>query len=244
MDKLIVIIMAGGLGKRMNSDLPKVLHKIGNTPMLIRVLQQAFLLNPIKIFIVVGKYKKIIEDTIQKYYNLDLFTFVHQSESLGTGNAILCCKDYLYKYIDHKVLILSGDVPLLSSVMMKDICLVDDNVVITVQCLDDPTGYGRIIVTDNNFVSIKEDKDATDIEKKIKLVNCGVYIISTNYLIKYISQITNNNAQNEYYLTDIIELIKNNEKVNINMFIIPDEKKYQLLGVNTPDQLVDLEKYL
>ena len=106
----IVIIMAGGLGKRMNSDLPKVLHTVHNKPMLCHVIEQSLALNPYKIFIVVGKYKNIIEQTIGELNNK--VDYIVQPEPLGTGHAIQCCRDELLRYPNKKVLILSGDVPL------------------------------------------------------------------------------------------------------------------------------------
>ena len=112
--------MAGGLGKRMNSDLPKVLHELDNKPMLVRVLENSFLLNPKKIFLVVGKYKNIIENTIQKFISLEKIEFINQEEAKGTGDAIKCCRDNLLKYNNHTVIVLSGDVPLVSYDTMKN----------------------------------------------------------------------------------------------------------------------------
>ena len=118
MEELIVIIMAGGLGKRMKSDIPKVLHNIDNKPMLVRVIENSLLLNPKKIMIVVGKYKNIIKNTIEQYISLDKIEFINQPNANGTGDAIKCCRNRIYEYKNHKVLILSGDVPLISSKTM------------------------------------------------------------------------------------------------------------------------------
>ena len=103
------------------------------------------------------------------------------------------------------------------------------------------TGYGRIIELNNKFVKIVEENDCTHEEKEIKKINCGIYAFKTDILCKYLPYISNNNSQKEYYLTDIIEIIKNNEDVEVDMFNIPQYKIHEIIGVNTKAQLVDLE---
>ena len=98
MSELIVLIMAGGMGKRMNSELPKVLHPICGKPMLVHIIEQALILSPIKIGIIVGKYKKIIKETLLKYISLNRIDFIIQSEALGTGHAVQCCMSELTNY--------------------------------------------------------------------------------------------------------------------------------------------------
>ena len=113
--------MAGGMGKRMNSNIPKVLHKIQNIPMICYLLKTVLLINPTKIFIVVGKYKDIIEQTINEYIdNNNIITYINQQNALGTGDAILCTLYELKNYENSKVLILSGDTPLISNITMKN----------------------------------------------------------------------------------------------------------------------------
>lgn len=240
MEELIVIIMAGGLGKRMKSDIPKVLHNIDNKPMLVRVIENSLLLNPKKIMIVVGKYKNIIKNTIEQYISLDKIEFINQPNANGTGDAIKCCRNRIYEYKNHKVLILSGDVPLISSKTMKNTI---DNLKmckIVITEVDNPDGLGRIILENDEFVKIIEDKDCDNEEKKINIVNTGIYCFNSNILFKYLPLINNNNSQKEYYLTDIIEIIKSNEKINIDMYLIEKEKQYELTGVNTQEQLKEL----
>ena len=115
----VIIIMAGGLGKRMNSELPKVLHKINGKPLLLNVVQESMLLTPLKIYIVVGKYRNIIEQTLCQYISLDNIEFIMQPEALGTGHAIQCCRTELLKYYDTNVVILSGDTPVPSPLFHK-----------------------------------------------------------------------------------------------------------------------------
>jgi len=232
-----IIIMCGGQGKRMNSDLPKVLHKINNIPMLCMIINQARKLKPKNIMIIVGKYKDIIKSTISKYTTLSDLEFIDQLIPLGTGHAIFCCKDYLIN-MNSRVLILSGDVPLITDTTMK-IMVNDNNTKIIGTVINDPKGYGRIIM-DDNFQCIVEDKDCDDDQKKVNLVNCGIYAISSELICKYIGEIKNNNKQNEYYLTDLIGIIKNNGH-DVLVHTISKEQQYEITGVNDPQQLKELE---
>jgi len=234
----IIIIMAGGLGKRMNSELPKILHVVHNKPMLCHVIEQSIQLNPYKIFIVVGKYKNIIEQTIGELNNK--VEFIVQPEPLGTGHAIQCCRDELLRYPKKKVLILSGDVPLLTSSTMQTMLSDVKHVKIVTTLLDNPYGYGRIIEYDG-LVKIVEEKDATDQERTIKNVNCGIYIIQSKLLCTYLPLLQNNNKQNEYYLTDIIALIQQGD-IHVDTYTVSNEKQYEIMGVNTVEQLIELEK--
>jgi UDP-N-acetylglucosamine diphosphorylase/glucosamine-1-phosphate N-acetyltransferase len=248
----IIIIMAGGLGKRMNSNIPKVLHKIHNIPMIVRIIEEAKKLNPMHIYIIVGKYRSIIENTIKEYINIDTnITFILQEEALGTGHAIQCCETTLYKkYIENNisnnVLILSGDVPLIKSDTMKQMLINLNKIKIMVTKLDNPTGYGRIANLNNSvsFDKIVEEKDCTPDQKMIQKVNCGIYAFDINILCKYIHCITNDNAQKEFYLTDIVEIIKNKENIDIDMYEILPDQQYEIMGVNTIEQLEQLEQII
>lgn len=247
MRDLIVLIMAGGLGKRMESDLPKVLHQINYKPMIVHIIKKTLLLSPFKIGIIVGIHKDIIINTIKKYISSNTINnkliFIDQPKSLGTGHAIQCCREYLLQHIEKNVLILSGDVPLISYKTMNNIISNNFSVNLLIAIFKNPTGYGRIICDNNNkFIKIIEEKDCLDIEKTIKTINTGIYSISSKLLCKYLPLLSNNNAQQEYYLTDIIEIIKNNENININMITIPDDKQYEIIGVNTKSQLLELQK--
>lgn len=243
-----VIIMAGGLGKRMRSTVPKVLHLFHNIPMLIRIIREAKKINPSKILIVVGKYKDIIEKTIIEWENnMKGITFVIQEPANGTGHAIQCCVPDIKKYNLSQVLILNGDNPLIKSeTMIKMINQLNDKnkCCIMTTYLDRPYGNGRIILDKNNniFNKIVEEKDCNDEEKKIKLVNSGLYSFNSYVLVDNIMKLNNNNAQNEYYLTDVMEIIKNNTKTNINYIIHPKDKQYELIGVNTKEHLEEFEK--
>ena len=242
----LILIMAGGLGKRMMSNIPKVLHLLKGKPLIVHVIETALKLSPQKIGIIVGKYKDIIEETILKYINdISLIEYIYQPDPLGTGNAIMCSKDFLLKYLnDTRVIILSGDVPLIKTSTLLDLnnkIYYDQNHIIEacilVNSLENPSGYGRIVIKEDNFIKIVEEKDSNETEKMIKLVNSGIYSFTCKTLIENINKINSNNNQNEYYLTDIFNYI---DKKYIRLVYLEDN--YEVLGVNTPEQLQELEK--
>jgi bifunctional UDP-N-acetylglucosamine pyrophosphorylase/glucosamine-1-phosphate N-acetyltransferase len=244
---LSVIILAGGLGKRMCSPLPKVLHTILDKPMLVHVLENALTLSPKMIYIIVGKYEPIIRETLALYMNIDHFVFVNQPDALGTGHAIQCARPYLLEQPESdRVLILSGDVPLLKSQTMRDVMSrTTEPVMIMTSTAENPHGYGRII-TDKHakFVKIVEEKDCDDQERKIDVVNAGVYAFQIGLLCKYLPMISNNNAQQEYYLTDLFHIVREHESIDIGMFHLPLEQSIELTGINTKEQLEELEAAL
>ncbi|ALH23385.1 N-acetylglucosamine-1-phosphate uridyltransferase [Chrysochromulina ericina virus CeV-01B] len=245
----VIIIMAGGLGKRMNSELPKVLHNINQKPMIIHILEKSIELNVNKIIIVVGKYYDIIKSTIEKYIEKQILDskifFVFQKEALGTGDAIKCCTNILSKcsqYVN-KVCILSGDVPLIKIETINNMLQNFENsnihCKILISKINDPNGYGRIIVKNENIEKIVEEKDCTIEERKINIINSGIYSFSIPLLLAFINKIDNNNSNNEYYLTQIFELLyKNNYKINFSFLNDSNE----ILGINTQEQLLQLEK--
>ena len=240
----IVVILAGGLGKRMNSDIPKVCHLFNNIPMIVRVYRKALLCNPTKILIVVGKYKDIIKNTLNNFNiteNED-YHFVIQEQALGTGHAVLCTRELLLNFPKYNVLILCGDVPLIDEKIILNMtnCLYDLKCVTTIY--DNPKSYGRIIRNNNNFERIVEFKDCNEHEKNIKEVNCGIYTVLSDHLIKYLPEIKNENSQKEYYLTDIVEIIKTNENIDIKTLIIEKENQYKVEGVNSQDELILLQQ--
>ena len=243
---LISIIMAGGLGKRMNSELPKVLHKVKNRPMICHVIDRTLELDSHKILIIVGKYREIIQNTISQFYSeemLQQIEYIDQPEPLGTGNAIYCCIPFFQKNEypkDTRVLILSGDVPLISYETLSQFinCKPESNCLMSYE-LENPTGYGRIFLEDTIVRTIIEEKDCSDENKKIKLVNCGIYYIDIHTCVNIIPMIDNKNNSNEYYLTDMVPLSyeKNNGFVN---FILPNEKYIEIANINTQQDLENI----
>lgn len=248
---VIILIMAGGLGKRMNSNIPKVLHKFNNKPMIIHTIENSLLINPKKILIVVGKYYELIKEIINQYIekdNLSNIEYIIQDTPLGTGHALLCAKEKLYNNNtndNNKLLILSGDTPLIDLPIMNN--MIDDlkNFKICTTSLQNPYGYGRIVnIQNSNYTKIVEEKDCTNEQKIINKINCGIYSIKISLLLKYIDNLTNNNNQSEYYLTDLVEIITKEENILMEFYEIDNNNNYKILGVNTPEQLQELQKYI
>lgn len=238
---LYIVILAGGLGTRMKSDIPKVLHKVQDEPMLVRIVKQAQKLNPVQTLIVAGKYKPLIENAFSTF-NIKDTTFIEQKLALGTGHAVMCCRDYLLEQpLNSRVLVLSGDTPLIMANTVKEMLDFNKVKIMTTE-KDNPFGYGRILQLDNLFSKIVEQKDATLKQQLIKKVNCGIYSFNNKMLCKYLPYIDNKNVQNEYYLTDLIEIIKVNENVHIDMFNLSSDKQYELTNVNDREQLAYVNK--
>jgi bifunctional N-acetylglucosamine-1-phosphate-uridyltransferase/glucosamine-1-phosphate-acetyltransferase GlmU-like protein len=260
MNKLYVTLLAAGIGKRMQSDLPKVLHKVKGEAMIIRLLKQVVLLNPNKILVVVGKFHDIIKNEIDKYIpplgemesNFQNFLlnnqiiYINQEQPLGTGDAVKCT---LCEFNGEPIvnIILNGDVPMLQYHTIKEIydhyLTQQSNFLITSINLANPTGNGRIIMDPNhNFKEIVEEKDCLPDQKKITLVNCGIYICHSDILTKFIPLIKNNNAQTEYYLTDLVKIYKDATNQKIDLFILSPEKEIEIYNINTKEQLQFIEK--
>lgn len=243
-EKDVVIIMAGGLGKRMNSDIPKVLHKVNNLPMIVHVLNSALRINPFKICIITGRYYEHIYEMITRYITLDIIAskirFINQEQPLGTGDAVKCCKFYLDSIRDeiNNVIILSGDVPMIKPYTIKRLLYNCQTVCLLAAHVDDSYGYGRIILNNKNkFVKIVEEKECDEKQKLIKFINTGIYSFNKNILLDNIEKIDNNNTQKEYYLTDIFQIIKNNN-ICVDYEIIEDIN--EICGINTIEQLNNL----
>ena len=236
-NKLHIGILAAGKGSRMESKLPKVLHKLNGKSLIDYVLDTASELNPDSITLVVGFQKDRVKNHIQD----DNINYVSQDQQLGTGHAALQMEHQLANQIGH-LLILYGDVPNIKSSSLSPIIdehiKEDRNATVITATLDDPTGYGRIIRNENgDLLRIVEEKDCTADEKKIKEWNPGIYIFKIPQLFSELKRIESNNASNEYYLTDVIELIKENFPVQAEKIINPAE----VIGINTINQLSNLE---
>ena len=242
-----IIIMAGGLGKRMSSVLPKVLHKIKNKPMIVHILETSLKLNVHKIAIVVGKFNTIIKNTISEYISQEMIDskiqFIVQNEPLGTGHAILCCKNFLSKMPEYitNICILSGDVPLISCTTINELLNNTQYCKILIANLTEPYGYGSIKTQNNKIIKIIEEKDCNEDEKKNTFINSGIYTFNTKILLHYIDKLTNNNNSKEYYLTQIFELISR-DNITIDYSIIKDIK--EIYGINTQEQIIILENYM
>ena len=239
--ELRVVVLAAGKGTRMNSDLPKVLHKLQSKPLIDYVIDESELLNPKEIILVVGFKKESVIKHTESRINLKYAT---QIEQLGTGHAVLQTNELLKNRKGH-ILILYGDVPNIKASTLQPI--VNDHIsnnrdltLITAE-IDDPTGYGRIIRDKNgNLLKIVEEKDCSDDEKKIKEWNPGIYIFKIPEVFKILNNIKTNNASKEYYLTDAIGLA---QQSNMQIKAIKIENSDEVIGINTADQLKELEDW-
>jgi UDP-N-acetylglucosamine diphosphorylase/glucosamine-1-phosphate N-acetyltransferase len=244
MTDIRIVIMAGGMGKRMNSSLPKVLCLLHNKPMLAHVLETAQNLNPSKVYVVVGNAMDVIMTTLEKYISLDNVKFVYQPFALGTGNAVLCARPHLIQFPESKTIVLSGDVPLLSLEILNNFQRSVQDVGVLTSFVEKPFGYGRIVTnTKNEFERIVEEKDCDAEQKRIQNVNSGIYMFKTKYLTKHLPSLTNHNAQREYYLTDVLDIIRTKEYVKVDTYQIPYDRNYEVQGVNTSEQLNELEAF-
>ena len=239
--KIATIILAAGKGTRMESKLPKVLHKLNNKTLIQRVLETSLELNPEKIIVIIGYKKNLIKNDLKKYPQLE---YAIQLEQKGTGHAVKMCFDNLRNF-SGDVLILSGDVPLIKAETLKSLINTkiksESQAAILTATMDNPSGYGRIIRNDNLLNNIIEHKDCNNEELKVKEINAGIYLINNDFLLKYIHKIDNNNNQKEYYLPDIFNfMIEDNYKIALHKI----DNIQEISGINNKEQLVELNNYL
>ena len=244
---LAVAILAAGKGTRMRSTLPKVLHKLDGKSILSRVLDTCFELNPDKVFIIVGHKNDVIKKSFENNKFANKINFVLQDPQIGTGHAIQVLSKEL-KNFKGKLLVLNGDVPLIESKTLKGLIKFHDKnqaeASIITTTLENPFGYGRVFLKKDQIEKIVEEKDCNDLERKCRKINAGIYAFDTFILCKYLPLLSNDNAQGEYYLTDIVEIIKTKENVEIELYEMPVEKQIELTGINTKEQLEELNKEL
>jgi bifunctional UDP-N-acetylglucosamine pyrophosphorylase/glucosamine-1-phosphate N-acetyltransferase len=235
MSKLNIVILAAGKGTRMHSIKPKVLHEVASKPILAHVMVCAKALNPQKIIVVYGFGGEIVREAFAH----EAITWVNQAEQHGTGHAVQQAVPYLDA--DANTLILLGDVPLVDVEACKKLIEQANNkLAILSFSKTDPTGYGRIIRTSQgNVIGIVEHKDATEGQRKITEVNTGIMAMPNAHLTKWLAQLTNNNAQGEYYLTDIVELAVK-EKVEVVAEVTSDE--WSVTGINSKLDLSEIER--
>ncbi len=236
MVKLNIVILAAGKGTRMHSDMPKVLHEVGGKPILAHVIDCAKSLNPAKIIVVYGFGGNVVRE---KFAHEDI-TWVNQAEQLGTGHAVQQAAAYLD--MDSLTLILLGDVPLIDGqACEKLISSSSSKLAILSFIKSEPTGYGRIVRNQSLVKAIVEHKDATQEQRAINEVNTGIMAMPTVHLIKWLTQIQNNNAQGEYYLTDIVALAVQ-DGIDVVAEITTDE--WSVTGINSKVDLAQIEREL
>jgi len=239
--KFATVIMAAGQGTRMKSDLAKVLHKINGRPMVHYVINVALSLGSEKTVLIIGHQKEKVKELCKEYP----VQYAVQAEQLGTAHAILQT-EYILRDYDYDLLVLSGDVPLLTKSTLEQLISTHQRsgaiATLLTAHLDDPTGYGRIYRNQGgNVQRIVEHKDATSHELEIKEINVGIYIFKAKPLFENLAHVQNDNAQGEYYLPDVVKMyVDHGEKVVAQQAENFDETR----GINTVEQLKEAETIL
>ena len=231
---LNIVILAAGKGTRMQSAMPKVLHRLAGKPLLTHVIDTAKQLNPSKMVVVYGYGG----DAVQKAYTNEDIAWVEQKEQLGTGHAVLQAVPQLDD--DGTTLILLGDVPLLNQQSCLSLLEKTEALGLLTVSKQNPTGYGRIVRgAEQKILAIVEHKDATEAQRAITEVNTGIIAVNNKNLKAWLSKLSNQNAQGEYYLTDIVAIAVK-DGLNVAAEITEDESSVE--GVNSKADLANLER--
>ncbi len=230
-----VVILAAGQGKRMRSDLPKVLHRLGGRPLLAHVLDTARELGAARICVVYGHGGEAVRAAL----DADDLVWVRQEPQLGTGHAVLQTLTFLDPGVS--TVVLYGDVPLIGAATLSRLIeLSASGLGILTQDLEDPDGYGRIVRDEDGCVlRIVEERDASDEERALCEINTGFMAAPTSALLRWLPSLDNNNAQGEYYLTDIVRLAIGE---GLPVATTQADASWEVLGVNSKVQLAELER--
>lgn len=235
---LAIAILAAGKGTRMNSELPKVLHLLAGKSLIDRVLSCTHGLSPSRRLIVVGHKANEVEASLKNYQGLD---FVLQQPQNGTGHAIQQLSSKL-KGFSGELLVLNGDVPLLKeetlSSLVKFHTKSNASVTFLSATLESPTGYGRVFTNESGLVKeIIEERDCSEEQRKNKLINAGIYCFNWQHLSDVLKSLSNQNSQNEFYLTDTISLLKKALHFEV-------DDPFEVTGINNRYQLSECEHYI
>lgn len=233
------LILAAGQGKRIKSDLPKVLHKVCGKEMVNHVIDTLRKGNVEDINVIVGKGAELVkENTKSRNVSYSL-----QEAQLGTGHAVKCAMDFL-KDKKGTVAVFNGDAPLIEEGTIEELFKVHkesgNSATILTSILDDASGYGRIIRSGDEVLKIVEHKDCNEEELKVKEINSGMYCFEIESLVECLGNLSNNNSQGEYYLTDVIGMLKEKDE-KVGALVINYE---ETLGVNSRVQLAEVEAIL
>ena len=235
---LSIAILAAGKGTRMKSDLPKVLHLLAGKSLIERVLSSTHGLNPENRLIVVGHKSSEVEESLKNYKNLE---FVIQEPQNGTGHAIQQLVPKLERF-KGELLVLNGDVPLLKEKTLSSLLKFhkEENASVTFLSarLNSPTGYGRVFANNSGQVKeIIEEKDCTSEQRKMKLINAGIYCFDWQQLLDVLDQLSNKNSQKEIYLTDTVKLLKKALHYEV-------DNPFEIKGINDRLHLSECEQYI
>ncbi|MFZ2969366.1 MAG: bifunctional UDP-N-acetylglucosamine diphosphorylase/glucosamine-1-phosphate N-acetyltransferase GlmU [Sulfuricurvum sp.] len=231
---LSIVILAAGKGSRMKSPKAKVLHEIGGREMLYYSIKAAREMTD-DVIVVVAHQKEEVIAAMERYFEGLTFVVQDTENFPGTGGAMMGVHP---KYED--VLVLNGDMPLVERASIEKFRANPADIVMSVIALKNPSGYGRVIIEKDHVIRIVEEKDATYAEKQVQSVNAGVYAFKHHVLQTYLPALTNDNAQGEYYLTDVIALARNDDLTITPLFVHETEFK----GVNSKADLAHAEEIL
>ncbi|GAA0078544.1 bifunctional UDP-N-acetylglucosamine diphosphorylase/glucosamine-1-phosphate N-acetyltransferase GlmU [Clostridium sp. CTA-5] len=233
------LVLAAGQGKRIKSEIPKVLHKVCGKEMVIHVIDTIRKAGIDDVNVIVGNGAELVKERTKiKNVNYSL-----QSEQLGTGHAVQCASEFL-KGKKGIVAVFTGDTPLIKESTIKSLLEThienNNSATILTSIVEDPTGYGRIIRDGNEVLKIVEHKDCNEEELKVNEMNAAIYCFDIESLYESLGKLSNNNKQGEYYLTDVIEILKSQGKT-IGAFVTDFE---ETIGVNSRVQLAQAEEIL
>jgi bifunctional UDP-N-acetylglucosamine pyrophosphorylase/glucosamine-1-phosphate N-acetyltransferase len=239
MNDIHVVILAAGQGTRMKSQLPKVLHPVGGVAMIERVLDVAASLSPATISLIVGHKSDLVRDALQHRSGLG---FAIQEPQLGTAHALQQAEPLL-KGRTGAVVLLSGDVPMLQSETLK--ALLEHHVssraaaTVVTASVDRPYGYGRIVRQDGQLVRIVEERDASPVERQVREINSGIYAFELAPLFDALRGIASQNAQGEFYLTDLIGIYRGQNRV-VETVTVRDSQ--EIRGINSRSELAEVNR--
>lgn len=237
MSNVDIIVLAAGEGTRMKSATPKVLHSVGGLPMLEHVLKSTKVFGAERTAVVIGPNVPAVESFLKMYPEpIDIFV---QKERLGTGHATMSADKFLAESKNSNI-VLFGDTPLIRPQTLNEIkLLLDGDADLVVQGFEpgNPTGYGRLLVKNGQLTAIREEKDATDTERKIGLCNAGAMGFAPGILSELLNLLTNDNAQGEYYLTDCVELA---HAQGLSVMVVKGDAA-DAAGINSRAQLAAVE---
>jgi bifunctional UDP-N-acetylglucosamine pyrophosphorylase / glucosamine-1-phosphate N-acetyltransferase len=230
-DQISIVILAAGKGSRMKSPKAKVLHSICGKPMLYHIIKSSLEISD-DITVVVAHQKDAVIEQISSFFDNIHFVTQDAENFPGTGGAMMGVEPK-----NEKVLVLNGDMPLIMLDALQGFLTTDADIIMSIFDLEDPDGYGRVIIEDTQVQRIVEQKDSSIDELKVTSVNAGIYAFSKSVIEKYIPLLSNDNAQEEYYLTDVISMARE-DGLNISPLLV-DEENFK--GVNSKKDLADSE---